>query len=316
MSDLAHPMPSEAEKATGPAGLGPVCRHPHARACACSLAVHLLAVLVLAMTFKAVEERTKGLPGLSAAVAEQAAANFEQLDSREFESAETSAVLPSPFEIAGGGYEPVLEFGELQGAETSGPLSGGETLGELADEIAAATGDDGMQGADKPLGNSANFSGVDAEGSDFVFVVDMSGSMSGTRFRRAKSELRRSIEALSPTQRYFIIFFSDDAWPMPADGLLEATEKNLLATRRWLKQAACMGGTHPLPALLDALRLEPDAIFLLSDGQFDPETAMHLDTAEPYVRIPIHTIGFASRAGEPMLKAISEVSGGKYRYVR
>ena len=316
MSEISNPMPLEAEEAVSAAGLGAVCRRPFVRACACSLAAHLLAVLVLAMTFAAVNDRPKGLPSLAAKVAEEAAANFEQLDSREFESAETSAMLPSLFEIAGGGYEPVLEFGEVQGAETSGPLSGGEMLGELADEIAAATGDDGMKGADKPLGNSANFYGVDADGSDFVFVVDMSGSMSGTRFRRAKSELRRSIEALSPTQRYFIIFFSDDAWPMPADGLLEATEKNLLATRRWLKQAACMGGTHPLPALLDALRLEPDAIFLLSDGQFDPETAMQIDTAEPYVRIPIHTIGFASRQGEPMLKAISEVSGGKYRFVK
>ena len=40
--------------------------------------------------------------------------------------------------IAGGGYEPVLEFGEVQGATASDLLNGGELLGELTDEIAAA----------------------------------------------------------------------------------------------------------------------------------------------------------------------------------
>lgn len=291
-----------------------ILRNPLIRACIGSFAGHLLGVVVLAMTFMAAEGGPQGLSGISAAISEPGEAALEQLDSQTLEAAETSVNFQPQFESAGGIAEPALEFGEVQASDASEMLGDGGLLDSLADEIATAAFS--TKGADKPLRKSASFYGIDAEGNDFVFVVDMSGSMSGTRFRRAKSELQRSIAALAPTQRYFIIFFSDDAYPMPAKDLIEANEENLLATRRWLKQAACHGGTHPLPALLDAISFGPDAIFLLSDGKFDPATAPQVDAAEPARPIPIHTIGFASREGEPMLRAISEASGGAYRYVR
>jgi len=290
------------------------CSSPLVRACICSFAGHLLGVVVLAMTFTAVEGGPQGFAGLSAAVSESGEAELEQLDSQTLEAVETPVNLQPQFEAAGGVSAPALDFGEVPAADASEMLGDGGLLDSLADEIAATA--NSMQGIEKPLRKAASFYGIDADGNDFVFVVDMSGSMSGTRFRRAKSELQRSIAALAPTQRYFIIFFSDDAYPMPAEDLIEANEENLLATRRWLKQAACQGGTHPLPALLDAISLGPDAIFLLSDGKFDPATVTQVAAAEPARPIPIHTVGFASREGEPMLRAISEATGGSYRYVR
>lgn len=304
--------PEFVETAGAAFGRWTVYRRPLVRACACSLAGHMLGIVVLAMTLVAAREGPQGAPSLAAGVSDDAANECEQLDAQAAEAAEAPLGAAPDFEIVGGVSEPVLtEVGDIKAASADDVLGDGGLLGSLADEIATAS-----EAGQRQLGNSANFYGIDANGADFVFVVDMSGSMTGTRFRRAKSELRRSIEALSPTQRYFIIFFSDDAWPMPADGLIEASEKNLTATRRWLKNAACQGGTNPLPALVDALRLEPDAIFLLSDGKFDPDTAVQVELAEPSPRVPIHTIGFASREGEPMLKAISQISGGTYRYVR
>lgn len=309
-------MPSEMSQAfveAASSGRRAILRNPIIRACICSFAGHLLGVVVLAMTFTTVEGGLKGLFGISATVSESGEAELEQLDSQTLEAAESPVNLQPQFEAAGGVSAPALEFGQVQAADASEMLGDGGLLDLLADEIATAA--DSISGADKPLRKSASFYGINAEGNDFVFVVDMSGSMSGARFRRAKNELRRAIEALAPTQRYFILFFSDAAYPMPAEDLIEANEENLLATRRWLKQAACHGGTHPLPALLDAISLGPDAIFLLSDGKFDPATAPQVDAAEPARPIPIHTIGFASREGEPMLRAISEATGGSYRYV-
>jgi Mg-chelatase subunit ChlD len=160
------------------------------------------------------------------------------------------------------------------------------------------------------------FYGIEAEGNEFVFVVDMSGSMEGSRFRRARNELRRSIEALWPYQRYFVIFFSDGAYPMPAEELLPRTEKNVQATVRWLNQIRCDGPTNPLPALLQAIDMEPDAVFLLSDGKFPMEIVVEVGQYRTGNAIPIHTISFASREGEPMLKAIAKATGGTYRYVK
>ena len=304
--------PEFVETAGAAFGRWAIYRYPLVRALACSLAGHAIGMVVLAMTLIAVDRGPKGAPSLVAGVSDQSATECEQLDAQAVEADDVPLGAAPDFEVVGGVSEPVLAAsGETRAANADDVLGDGGLLGSLTDEIATAS-----QATQRQLGDSANFYGIDADGIDFVFVVDMSGSMEGSRFRRAKNELRRSIQALSPTQRFFIIFFSDDAWPMPAEGMIEASEKNLAATRRWLKYAACQGGTNPLPALIDAIHLEPDAIFLLSDGKFDPETAAQVDLSQPSPPVPIHTVGFASREGEPMLKAISQISGGKYRYVR
>jgi hypothetical protein len=266
---------------------------------------------MLAMTFTAAESGPAGISGLIAGAADQPASEFEKLDVQTMEPADTPSAFSPQFEAASAVSQPVLDVGQFQANVSPDVLGDGGLAGLLADDVKGAA-----HGADRPLGNSANFYGVEADGDDFVFVVDMSGSMSGSRFRRAKNEVRRSIEALSPTQRYFVIFFSDNAWPMPGRELIEATPENLSDTRHWLQQAACQGGTNPLPALLDAIDLDPDAIFLLSDGRFDPNTAFQVKDAETVPAIPIHTIGFANAAGEPMLRAISDATGGTYRFVR
>jgi uncharacterized protein with von Willebrand factor type A (vWA) domain len=170
-------------------------------------------------------------------------------------------------------------------------------------------------GPPKNLGRSASFYGIEAQGSKFVFVVDMSGSMVGARFRRARSELHTSIEQLAPTQAFFVILFNDVANPMPSNGLAGANAESVQQVDAWLQKIQCNGGTNPLPALMAALALTPDAVFLLSDGKFDPAVAQAVGQFQSWQRIPIHTIGFASRKGESMLRAISRVTGGTYRYV-
>lgn len=165
-------------------------------------------------------------------------------------------------------------------------------------------------------GHSATFFGLTAGGADFVFVVDMSGSMTGRRFRRARAELRRSIESLSEFQRYFVVFFNHDSYPMPADDLLPATKVNIGATNRWIKQAECHGNTFPMRSLDTALSLKPDAVFLLTDGEFDPTVVQRISLVSSSQRVPINTIGFMDRAGEPLLKELARVTGGNYRFVK
>src|SRR5581483_10095452 len=141
-----------------------------------------------------------------------------------------------------------------------------------------------------------------------VFVVDISGSMNEDgRFRRCKAELRRSIQALAGTQKYYVVFFSDGALPMNSKELLPAITMNTSATIRWMNSLQPDGNTNPLPALEIALDLKPDAIFLLSDGQFDPVIMQYLGQQGTGKMIPIHTIAFVSRIGEPVMQAISRM---------
>jgi hypothetical protein len=101
-----------------------------------------------------------------------------------------------------------------------------------------------------------------------------------------------------------------------------ATEKQVAHTARWINYAEADGGTNPLPALLMALSLRPDAIYFLSDGQFDPMTITQLRFRNRNSRrfnlrqIPIHTIAFFDRMTEPLMRTIARDSGGEYRFVK
>ena len=103
---------------------------------------------------------------------------------------------------------------------------------------------------------------------------------------------------------------------MPSENCCRRRRDNISQTLHWLKYVECGGGTNPLPGLLLALQLRPDAIYLLTDGKFDPQVVWEVAQAEPAVPIPIYTISFASRTAEKLLKTIAKETGGIYRFVR
>jgi hypothetical protein len=198
-------------------------------------------------------------------------------------------------------------------------------LEALSENAAEASGFDGIAlggkgEADGSLsGASAEFFGIGGYGQTFVYVVDCSGSMSErNKFQRAIYELLHSIEQLASDQRYFVIFYSDAAYPMDADEPVLATEDEFARTRRWVSYVEPQGGTNPLPALLFALSLRPDAIYFLSDGKFDPVTLQELRSQNRprSKRIPIHAIAFMERATEGLMRTIARNSGGEYRFVK
>jgi len=170
---------------------------------------------------------------------------------------------------------------------------------------------------------ATEFFGIGGYGQAFVYVVDCSDSMNERgKFERARYELLQSIEQLASDQRYFVIFYNDGAYPMDADEPVLATQDEIARTARWVNSVEADGGTNPLPALLFALSLRPDAIYFLSDGQFDPLTSHQLRIRNrPNSRlnlrqIPIHTIAFVDRFAEGLMRTIARNSGGEFRFVK
>ena len=164
--------------------------------------------------------------------------------------------------------------------------------------------------------SSATFFGISAQGRKFCFVVDCSGSMiQDGRFQRAVTELERSLKELNQHQQYFIAFFNDFAFPMPERKLVKAKTDALRKTTDWIHRAVPVGMTNPWPALSLALRQKPDAIFLLTDGEFDPEVVQRIARLQTGGATPIHTIAFSSQVGEPLLTAIARITKATYRFV-
>lgn len=163
------------------------------------------------------------------------------------------------------------------------------------------------------------FFGTQATGKSFVFVVDMSESMQGGRFKRAKAELHESIKKLKPEQKFFVIFFNDKAIPMfsprPESNMLFATTSHKTRARRWINERKADGITNPVAALQMALELKPDAIFFLTDGEL-PDDVQTMTRRENTAHIVIHTIAFENKFGEGVLESIAKENGGTYRFVK
>jgi len=184
---------------------------------------------------------------------------------------------------------------------------------------AGSVGESQGQGSGIGEGIGADFFGIGGQGATFVYVIDCSGSMLDMKkFQRAKAELIRSIRALKSYQKYYIVMYSDGAYPMDADEPLLATNENITHTEEWLNSINPDGGTNPLSALLYALSLKPSAIYFLSDGKFDLSVASELRIKNRHrrKRVPIHTIAFYNRETEGLMKMIARNSGGRYQFVK
>jgi hypothetical protein len=168
--------------------------------------------------------------------------------------------------------------------------------------------------------------GVRAEGSKFVYVLDRSGSMGdpkGKSLAAAKAELIASLEKLDTVHQFQIIVYNERPRVFNPTGqpgrLAFGTEQNKTEVRKFLESITPDGGTAHEEALVTAIRMHPDAIFLLTDGddpQLTPRELARIDRLG--AGIVIHTIEFGSgprQPGENFLTKLARQSGGEHAYV-
>jgi hypothetical protein len=163
-----------------------------------------------------------------------------------------------------------------------------------------------------PPWRQTSFFGIRAQGQVFIYVVDCSGSMlDDDRLIRAKAELRRSIDRLQFPQRFFVIFYNDRPIPMLGDlpRSADLAAKNQMS--HWLRLIEPDGGTDPRGAMAMALSLRPDAVFLLSDGEFPEGTVEAIAQKNPR-KVPIHCIDLSGGLAGDQLARIARDSGGQY----
>ena len=172
------------------------------------------------------------------------------------------------------------------------------------------------------IGNGKGFFGSTPQGRRIVFVVDNSRSMNHkhdspakTRYRRVKVELVKSILEMPPESEFYVIFFCNETLPMPARDLQPATPELKDRYLRWVVQVDSGGGpTDPRDAMQTALRLQPDLIYFLTDGEFQRGVNLKL-LSIAQSRTVIHTFAFGERLGEDVLKAIARKNRGEYKFI-
>ncbi|HSG73491.1 MAG TPA: hypothetical protein VLA12_23950, partial [Planctomycetaceae bacterium] len=139
---------------------------------------------------------------------------------------------------------------------------------------------------------NVGFFGTHARGRSFAFIVDCSGSMAAifdtepaengdpakprTRLERAKVELLDALRGMQADQEFSLVFYDEGSYWMsdlPDDPrMIPASRENIQHVAAWVKRQTTRGGTDPRDALKRSLSLNPDVVFLLTDGQIPPET--------------------------------------------
>ena len=232
------------------------------------------------------------------------APSLENLLSHHFSDADLSQVLPRP---AIGPSSPTGPTPRIAGAGSHGSLSGVGVSGNN-------------------LGGKVKVDLFDTEGvgSKFVYVFDRSGSMNergGRPLRAAKEQLIQSLEPLTDLQQFNIIFYNEDFIVWRQRELPRATEQNKENAGKFVRGIVAMGGTKHYEPLLAAIRLNPDVIFFLTDGEEkDDLNPGQLADLRRLNRngIQINAIQFgvgAERADRNFLRTLATSNGGQYRYI-
>lgn len=174
--------------------------------------------------------------------------------------------------------------------------------------------------SDEERAHEANYFGISTTGKEIIYVVDNSNSMSGGRFNAAADELLTSVKNLRDDQSYYVVLFSDTAYPLgypdPVKGMQKPTEQNIKDLEYWLENVELCLKTNAAPAVMASLGTKPDTIYLLTDGAFTDDTMKQLGAVKSS-KARIHTIGLNISKGKAVqdLKTIAEKFGGEYREV-
>lgn len=169
-----------------------------------------------------------------------------------------------------------------------------------------------------------------------VYVLDRSGSMthstmnSNSALDSVKAEVIAALNHMQDKDKKFFIFFYDDLLhPLGSTlgttgsgipqnyQLRKSTPKNLKLAENWVQTVGAGGGTNPVPAMLSAIKMQPDLIVLLSDGYFDVQMAEAIIQNNKQNRDgkKINCVGISEFVIPTLLK-IAQETGGQYYQAR
>ncbi len=168
--------------------------------------------------------------------------------------------------------------------------------------------------------------GVSGIGHKFVYVLDRSASMGGSgqkALRAVKAELVKSLRNLDTVHEFQIIFYNEKPVIFNPSGtpgrLAFANRANKERAARFVDSITADGGTSHVDALKLAIRLHPDVIFFLTDGDDPKLSRRELDQIQRMATgITLNTIEFGpgpKPEEESFLATLAEENDGHYVYV-
>ncbi|MBN2164215.1 MAG: VWA domain-containing protein, partial [Pontiellaceae bacterium] len=153
------------------------------------------------------------------------------------------------------------------------------------------------------------------EGSDWIFLLDTSGSMSGGKIQSLAKGVEQVLGKMTPNDRFKLITFNDHAQELTR-GYVQASPENVQQWITNIRQIQAGGGTALFAGLKKAYRsLDDDrtsGIILVTDGVCNVGPTEHkafLELLREY-DIRLFTFVMGNSANQPLMERLAKDSGG------
>lgn len=149
---------------------------------------------------------------------------------------------------------------------------------------------------------------------DAVFVIDVSGSMTGVKIDAARRALSTALHGLVPGDRFQLIAFNNRVQALHA-GFVDYTQATLDAADAWIRRLNATGGTEMLPPIQAALAGETPAgrlrtVLFITDGQVWNDAELVAAVAGRRNRAVFFTMGIDTAVNAPLLRRLARIGGG------
>ena len=154
---------------------------------------------------------------------------------------------------------------------------------------------------------------------DVIFILDISGSMSGTSIKQAKASLIQSINRLKQGDRFNIIWFNDKSERLFPE-VTHATDQALAIATGVIDHLDADGGTVILPALELALEQKAEnerlrQIVFLTDGNVDNESQLFSVIRNRLGNSRLFTIGIGSAPNSYFMRKAARAGRGTFTHI-
>lgn len=156
--------------------------------------------------------------------------------------------------------------------------------------------------------------GAQAMPRDAVFVIDISGSMSGEKLAAAQRALIAALHGLMPGDRFQLLAFDDRLERFAAD-FTAYDDRSLARADRWIAGLHARGGTEMAPALAAALQgATPPGrlrtVLFITDGQATNEAELLTLVGTQLGGARLFTFGIDTAVNAALMKKLARAGGG------
>jgi len=161
----------------------------------------------------------------------------------------------------------------------------------------------------------ARINNADIPVREYIFVVDVSGSMEGFPLNTAKQLLRDLIGQLRPSDMFNIVLFAGDSTVL-SEKSLPADQQNLTKAIHLLEQQRGSGGTELLGAIQTAIKLPQQenisrSIVLVTDGYISGEKGVFDYIRSQLNQCNVFSFGIGSSVNRYLIEGVAKAGMGE-----